>query len=205
MVPDEDAPPADELEDRTSVKAPSEATAETRAEAQPSNRQERDAAAAEELRVKHHRRGAYHEAGHAAARWAQLGDYCSIELEADGTGFAQGPDSGDIEKFDRARIEAEIRFTIAGPVAEATSAGIPVQFVWYGGAGQADVVKLTDLLDRACAQGWLIDREQEAQRYGAETEELLRQHWPFVVRLAEALLSSGRVSADEMRQLSRAP
>ncbi len=143
------------------------------------------------------RAAAYHEAGHGIMRHVLLGDVGPfLEIYPDGGGLAESPTAGQMITMDRARMDADIMISLAGPLAEARACRVSLVAI-YLSTGRHDV---------ACAEEFVRVGERmfgggDFQRYEDHTRDLVREHWATIDRVARALLPAKRLDEPALRAL----
>jgi hypothetical protein len=132
------------------------------------------------------RRAAFHEGGHVTA-FHHLGwPVAYAEIREDGTGVVHG-----LDRLDCPRSCAFI--SLAGPVAEAIFVGVPVdELLLEDGVCRRDL----EMARRHLAEV-VGNPEERLRRVIAATERIVRERWPLIERLAEALLVWGRLDTLE--------
>lgn len=122
---------------------------------------------------------AYHEAGHAVVAWALGCIVRLVTIDADG---------GRCECEDPPEPEGKLVLCFAGPASQRTHG--PVES-WHGGGdyGKAVEVGHSGISDERVRE--LIDK----------TYELVVEHWGNIGRVADALIESDTLNADEIGAL----
>lgn len=149
------------------------------------------------------RPAAFHESGHAVANIALGIRFCSVKIRSDGGGEVVG--TGEMQSLSHQEVENKIVATLAGPYAEARLSRRSCVAIMLS-SGEEDYRKVTEMLE------WLVyrmryipDMREAERRFSEYTTEWLRDRWPSVERVANALIQHRELTPSAVAALAGLP
>lgn len=150
--------------------------------------------------IAHRRWAAFHEAGHAMARFAVGATITHTVIHADGTGLSHGTGQKWAHAHGQYLAWDRLVVLLAGAFAEARVRRCSPALVYVqGGKG--------DFVEAKTAIAWLVEHrysessEQAWRRAEEETRQMVRQHWSVITAVANTLMEQGALSPEGLQQI----
>ena len=148
-----------------------------------------------------HKHVAYHEAGHAVARVYVGAQPTAVETRADGGGTSYGT-SQQWESSRKGQYAAWdlVLYSLAGPRAEARISRTAYVVIVLT-SGREDYESAKPVIRWLIQHGFADGEKAAWHRAEEEVRQFMRTHWPHICRVADALMSRGRLEGPEVVQI----
>lgn len=148
---------------------------------------------------------AYHEAGHAVARVLRVVpgrlDVAGVEIGLYGGGLDGCEDNLLISLTDPDACWNYVMSLHAGIYAEARARKKNPAEIYLGGTCTGDLDEALTFINRLVSEGHASDYDAAQLRARKEVRAFIGAEWPKIERVAQALLSKGKLSGTELKNI----